>query len=145
MLDDSQSAGFPDSYLSSILSAQPTNYAEAIVERLDLTAGRTGRYERRGALSAMSKWPADELAKYSEPLLRQLDCSDDYAQQLAIELLGNLPGNPNPHPQSLTLSASPSVSPSPSLPLTARNRNPNPSPKLLYNPNPNPSPINPNP
>ena len=118
MLDDSQSAGFPDSYLSSILSAQPTNYAEAIVERLDLTAGRTGRYERRGALSAMSKWPADELAKYSEPLLRQLDCSDDYAQQLAIELLGNLPGNPNP--------ASPSVSPSPSLPLTARNRNPNP-------------------
>lgn len=118
MLDDSQSAGFPDSYLSSILSAQPTNYAEAIVERLDLTAGRTGRYERRGALSAMSKWPADELAKYSEPLLRQLDCSDDYAQQLAIELLGNLPGNPNP--------ASPSVSPSPSLLLTARNRNPNP-------------------
>ena len=80
MLDDSKSAGFPDSYLSSILSAQPTNYAEAIVERLDLTAGRTGRYERRGALSAMSKWPADELAKYSEPLLRQLDCSDDYAQ-----------------------------------------------------------------
>ena len=104
MLDDSQSAGFPDSYLSSILSAQPTNYAEAIVERLDLTAGRTGRYERRGALSAMSKWPADELAKYSEPLLRQLDCPDDYAQQLAIELLGNLPGNPRtltltvPHP-----------------------------------------------
>ena len=37
MLDDSQSADFPDSYLSSILSAQPTNYAEAIVERLDLT------------------------------------------------------------------------------------------------------------
>ena len=103
MLDDSQSAGFPDSYLSSILSAQPTNYAEAIVERLDLT-----KNERRSALSAMSKWPADELVKYSEPLLRQLDCPDDYAQQLAIELLGNLPGNPRtltltvPHPLCLS-------------------------------------------
>ena len=115
MLDDSQSAGFPDSYLSSILSAQPTNYAEAIVERLDLT-----KNERRSALSAMSKWPADELAKYSEPLLRQLDCYDDYAQQLAIELLGNLPGNPNPL----------------ALALTSYKSKP-------YNPNANP--INPNP
>ena len=103
MLDDSQSADFPDSCLSSILSARPTNYAEAIFKRLDLTQHlevrweeRSKKDERRSALLAMRKWPANELAKYSKPLLRQLDCYDDCAQQLAIELLGNLPGNPNP-------------------------------------------------
>ena len=127
MLDDSQSADFPDSCLSSILSARPTNYAEAIVKRLDLTQHLEVRWEepskkdeRRSALLAMRKWPANELAKYSKPLLRQLDCYDDYAQQLAIELLGNLPGNPNP------------------LALALKSYKSKP-----YNPNANP--INPNP
>merc|ERR1712194_41321 len=64
--------------------------------------------ERRSALLAMRKWPANELAKYSKPLLRQLDCYDDYAQQLAIELLSCRPTSwPSMQSQSQnTMSAS---------------------------------------